>query len=85
VERAFAGDDIGSDSGNIEDIFRASSYGARNGCRMGIIRRTSDDSSSSLDHSLAIMAISFLTFSLRKVAYIGSVEGTGTGGFLMQI
>jgi hypothetical protein len=47
-----------------------------------MIRRTSDDSSSSLDHSLVIMAISFLTFSLRKVvASIGSMEGIGTSGF----
>jgi hypothetical protein len=49
-----------------------------------LIRRTSDDSSSSLDHSLLIMAISFLTFFLTKVASIGSMEGTRTGGFLVQ-
>jgi hypothetical protein len=49
-----------------------------------LIRRTSDHCSSSLNHSLVIMAVSFLTFSLRNVASIGSVEGMGTDGFLMQ-
>ena len=49
-----------------------------------LIRRTSDDNSSSLDHSLHIMAVRFSTFSQRKAVPIGSVEATGTGGFLLQ-
>ena len=49
-----------------------------------LIRRTSGDSSVSLDHSPAMMAITFLTFSLRNVASIGSVDKIGTGGFLVQ-
>jgi hypothetical protein len=49
-----------------------------------LIRRTFNDSSSSLDHSLVTMAASFLTFSLRNVASMGSAEGTGTDGFLVQ-
>ena len=49
-----------------------------------LIQRTSDDSSSSLDHSLAIMDVIFLTFYLNNVASKGSVEGMGTGGFLVQ-
>ena len=49
-----------------------------------LIRRTSGDSSVSLDHSTAMMAVTFLMFSLRNVAPIGSVDGIGTGGFLMQ-
>ena len=49
-----------------------------------LIRRTSDDSSVTLDHSLAMMVVTLLMFSLRIVASIGSVEGMGTGGFLMQ-
>ena len=47
-----------------------------------LIRRTSNDSSSSLNHSLVIMAVSCLTFSLRKEASIGSSGGTGTDDFL---
>jgi hypothetical protein len=50
----------------------------------GLIRRTPDDCSSSLGHSLLIMAVSFLMFSLKKVASIVFVEWTGTGSFLMQ-
>ena len=49
-----------------------------------LIRRISEDSSSSLDHSLLIMDVNFLTVSLWKEASIGSVEATGTGGFLLQ-
>ena len=49
-----------------------------------LIQRIYGDNSSSLDHSLLIMVISFLTFSLWKVASIRSVEATGTGGFLLQ-
>ena len=49
-----------------------------------LIRRTSGDSSVSLDHSPDMMAITFFTFSLRNVASIGSMEGMGTGGFLVQ-
>ena len=49
-----------------------------------LIQRTSDESSTSLDHSLAIMDVIFLTFYLRNVASIESVEGMGTGGFLVQ-
>ena len=49
-----------------------------------LIRRTSGDSSVSLDHSLAMMAVTFLTFSLRIVASIVSMDGMGTDGFLMQ-
>ena len=49
-----------------------------------LIRRISGDSSSSLDHSLLIMVVSFLTFSLWRAASIGSVEATGIGGFLLQ-
>ena len=49
-----------------------------------LIRRTSGDSSVSLDHSPAMMAVTFLTFSLRNVTSIGSVDGMGTGGFLVQ-
>ena len=49
-----------------------------------LIRRTSGDSSVSLDHSPAKMAVTFLMFSLRNVASIGSMEGMGTGGFLVQ-
>ena len=49
-----------------------------------LIRRTSGDSSASLDHSSAMMAVIFFMFSLRYVASIGFVEGTGTGGFLVQ-
>ena len=49
-----------------------------------LIRKTSGESSTSLDNSLAIMDVIFLTFSLRNVASIGSVEGMGTGGFLVQ-
>jgi len=49
-----------------------------------LIRRTSGDDSVSLDHSPAMMAITFLTFSLRNVASIGSVDGIGTDGFLVQ-
>ena len=49
-----------------------------------LIRRTSGESSTSLDHSLAIMDVIFLTFSLRNVASIGSMEGMGTSGFLVQ-
>ena len=49
-----------------------------------LIRRTSGDSSTSLDHSLAIMDVISLMFSLRNVASIGFVEEMGTGGFLMQ-
>jgi len=49
-----------------------------------LIRRTSGESSTSLDHSLAIRDVIFLTFSLRNVASIGSAEGMGTDGFLVQ-
>ena len=49
-----------------------------------LIQRTSNDSSSSLDHSLAIMDVIFLMFSLKNVASKGSVEGMGTGSFLVQ-
>ena len=49
-----------------------------------LIQRTSGDSFVSLDQSPAMMAVTFLMFSLRNVASIGSVEGMGTGGFLMQ-
>jgi len=49
-----------------------------------LIRRIFYESSSSLDHSLLIMDVSFITVSLRKEASIGSVEATGTGGFLLQ-
>ena len=49
-----------------------------------LIRRTSGDSSVSLDHSPAMMVVTFFTFSLRNVASIGSMEGMGTGGFLVQ-
>ena len=49
-----------------------------------LIQRTFGDSSVSLDHSPAMMAITFLTFSLSNVASIGSVDGMGTGGFLVQ-
>ena len=48
------------------------------------IRKTSGDSSISLDHSSAMMAVTFLMFSLRNVASIGSEDGIGTGGFLVQ-
>ena len=44
-----------------------------------LIRRTSGDSSVSLDHSPAMMVVTFLTFSLRNVASIGSVEGIVQG------
>ena len=49
-----------------------------------LIRSTSSDSSISLDHSPAMMAVTFLTFSLRNVASIGSMEGMGSGGFLVH-
>ena len=49
-----------------------------------LIRRTLGNSSVSLDHSPAMMAVTFLTFSLSNVASIGSVDGMGTGGFLVQ-
>ena len=49
-----------------------------------LIRRTSDDNSSSLDHSLLLMAVRFSTFSLWMAVSIGSMGATGTGGFLLQ-
>ena len=49
-----------------------------------LIRRTSGDSSVSHDHSPAMMAVTFLTFSLRIVASIVSMDGMGTDGFLVQ-
>ena len=49
-----------------------------------LIRRTSGDSSVSLVHSLAMMVVTILTFSLRNVASIGSVDGMLTGGLLVQ-
>ena len=49
-----------------------------------LIRRTSSDSSISLDHSPAMMVVTFLIFSLRNVASIGSMDGIGTNGFLVQ-
>ena len=49
-----------------------------------LIWRTFGDSSVSLDHSPAMMAVTFLMFSLRNVASIGSVDGIGTDGFLVQ-
>ena len=41
-----------------------------------LIRSTSDDSSISLNHSLLIMAVDFLTFSLQKAASIRYVEAS---------
>ena len=49
-----------------------------------LIRRTFGDSSVALVYSPAMMVVTFLTFSLRNVASIGSVDGMGTGGFLVQ-
>ena len=48
-----------------------------------LIRRTSGDNSSSLDHSLLLMAVRFSTFSLWMAVSIGSMGATGTGGFLL--
>ena len=49
-----------------------------------LIQSTFDESFISLNHSLLIVAVDFLTFSLQKVASIGYVEATGTGGLLLQ-
>ena len=49
-----------------------------------LIRRTSGDSSACFDHLRAMMVVIFVMFSLRNVASIGSVDGMGTGGFLVQ-
>ena len=42
-----------------------------------LIRNTSDDSSISLNRSLLIMVVDFLTFSLQKVASIRICESNG--------